>query len=643
MKSSLGRFLLAFSFILSGGIPITGRASSPFTAHSSEASVFSSPLPGSKYNPPGTTILLRFAEEVDAGTLGSASFEVCGSVSGNHNGKPSLSNDRRSLSFTPDGPFAPGETVTFTLHGGLASTLGVLFPPVAYSFSIAAYLSAAQAQAALDAVDRSDLEPAQAKVGAQSASTPAAAKYVTAPADFPVINVPVPGTQTAPGYIFASNWISPVAGSYLLMLDNNGEPVYYQRLLKGTYALDFKKLPDGTLAYWSSLTSSYSIMDSSYQVINTISVLGGYKGIDEHELQRLPNGNYIYMIYYPFLLDMSQIVAGGKNPATVVGLVIQEQDSSRNLVFEWHSWEHIPITDSNQDLTGAGIDYVHGNAIELDNTDGNLLLSARNLSEVLKIDHQLANPANLGNTIWTMGGKANQFTFSIDPGVNETIAQFYYQHDIRRLGAGGNITLFDNHDGHDAQASRALEYQINEINRTAKLVWEYRNSPDVFTPFMGDVQRVDNGNTVIGWGGNLSVAVTEVKPDGTKVFEMDFNGAFWNYRAFRFDWQGHPTQPPALAVQAGAGTVKLSFSWNGATDIKEYQVFGGSTPAAANLIQVQPRAGFETSLTLTDPQQAGYCYFRVMPVDNNSQTTTYTNLAFNPNCGIKNYIPLITN
>ncbi|GIT32243.1 MAG: hypothetical protein Ct9H300mP2_3220 [Candidatus Neomarinimicrobiota bacterium] len=49
------------------------------------------------------------------------------------------------------------------------------------------------------------------------------------------------------------------------------------------------------------------------------------------------------------------------------------------------------------DLTAQVIDYVHANAIELDN-DGNILLSCRHMDEITKINHQT------GEIIWRLGG-----------------------------------------------------------------------------------------------------------------------------------------------------------------------------------------------------------------------------------------------
>ena len=237
---------------------------------------------------------------------------------------------------------------------------------------------------------------------------------------------------------------------------------------------------------------------------------------------------------------MSQIVPGGNPAATVYGLIVQEVDTNRHVVFEWRSWDHIDITDSNQDLTTQVIDLIHGNAVGLD-FDGNLLISSRHLDEVTKINRQT------GDIIWRWGGKRNQFTFVGDN------RRFSHQHDIRLL-PNGHYTLYDNGNGLTPEYSRALEYVLDQTNKTATLVWEYRNTPDVFAWGMGNVQRLPNGNTMIGWGTAVPT-LTEVTPDGRKAFELTMDSTHQSYRAFRFPWEGRPSWPPTLvAVREGGAT-----------------------------------------------------------------------------------------
>src|SRR6185295_15203514 len=120
----------------------------------------------------------------------------------------------------------------------------------------------------------------------------------------------------------------------------------------------------------------------------------------------------------------------GKTKATVTGNLVQELDASKNVVFQWRSFDYFQITDAtHENLLTSPIDYVHANALELDN-DGNILLSSRHLDEITKINRMT------GAIIWRWGGKNNQFAF-----VNDAALGFSHQHAIRRL-PNGNVTLY---------------------------------------------------------------------------------------------------------------------------------------------------------------------------------------------------------
>jgi hypothetical protein len=239
-----------------------------------------------------------------------------------------------------------------------------------------------------------------------------------------------------------------------------------------------------------------------------------------------------------------------------------------------------------------------------------LLLSSRNLSEVTKINLQT------GDVMWRFGGKANQFKL-----INGQ--PFAYQHDVRQL-SNGDITIFDNQGTQQNPApSHGLEYKIDEKNKTATQVWEYTHTPPVFATFMGDTQRLSNGNTFLDWGapstadGYKWVTATEVSADGKTVFELTFDQPYVSYRAFRFPWQGAPDTLPDLAFKADAngGGITLGYSWNGATEVASYHLFGGSSPQSLAQVDEKTKTDFETQSHLADLAQ-GECYFQVAALDN---------------------------
>lgn len=473
---------------------------------------------------------------------------------------------------------------------------------VAVAFLVAlAYVAPAKAQ---------ETQPWQPTLSYSAASP---STYVTVPDDFPVITVTVPASNTAPGYIFITSFAGPglpTPAPYLMILDNQGEPVFYQKQPPNQAGTDLKKQPNGWLTFYDRTIGKFRAIDETYTTVRIYGAIDRWT--NHHDFQLLPNGHQLYLIYDPRVVDMSQVVPGGHPNATVYGLVVQEVDPNNRVVFEWSSWDHIAFTDSNFDLTAQEVDLIHANAVEVD-FDGNLLVSSRHLDEVTKIDRQT------GAVIWRWGGKRNQFTF-----VNDD-RRFSHLHDIRRL-PNGHYTIYDNGNNLTPEYSRALEYVLDQENKTATLVWEYHNTPDTFGWGMGNVQRLPNGNTVIGWG-TTTPTLTEVTPDGRKAFELTMDQEHQSYRAFRFPWVGRPTWPPLLVAQAEGGRLKLYYSWNGATEVASYRIYGGKrADAVRTLLGTQVKTGFETSTDIAS-LPGGFCFFRVLPIDRAGHEMTPSNVV----------------
>jgi hypothetical protein len=446
---------------------------------------------------------------------------VEGSISGLHKGEVSIASDGKTIIFKPLKPFSLTETV----HVKLSSRITGKSSSFEYKF----YVRDKEI-----APTRSDYFLKE--LGMEYYTNPLSTGYNiysdSLPSKFPAPTVTV-SNNPAPGKIFLTCFtFFPTYGTYIMIFNNDGTPYFYREANSPT---DFKKISNGNLVYYDNLYLKYYELDTNYFIVDSFYTGNGYT-TDQHELKYLANGNAYLMSYDPAFVNMSQIIQGGDTNALVTGLIIQEIDINKNVIFQWRSWDHIPITDcTNQDLLNDTIDYVHGNAIEPD-TDGNIMISSRHLDEITKINR------STGAIMWRFGGgKSNQFTF-----INDT-NKFNFQHDIRRL-KNGHITLFDNGNAHKPPFSRAVEYEINEQTKTATLVWQFRSNPDIFGPFMGNVQRLDNGNTIIGWGGTMAEPVTtftEVSPNGTKLLEMKLPNFVFSYRAYKFDWDFPEIKIPA--------------------------------------------------------------------------------------------------
>ena len=555
-----------------------------------------SPLQNAEYVSKAATIVVRYGPVLSARNLEGLKFTIRGSKSGPHAGHTILADDQKTVIFKPDFLFTPGEQVAVNVTS-LQLNSQTSYPALAYTFKVAINQQpGSPGSNSLSAPPTPDKPPRSAFPD-----------FLTVPQDIPHYIVSKNSPAAAQGDIFVSPfyWTKSIVGSYLLILNEQGQLVYYQSVADALDAWDFKVQPNGLLSYYDQKNATFYLMNSHYRMVDSYQAGDGYYA-DLHDFQLLPNGNALLMAYDAETVDMSQVVQGGKKDATVTGLVVQELDPSKNVIFEWRSWDHFSFFDSTANLTEQQIDLVHGNSLALAN-DGNLLLSSRNLSEITKIDLQT------GNAIWRMGGKENMFKFTNGE-------SFAYQHDVRQL-PNGDITVFDNHASTQSPApSRGVEYQIDEVNKTVTQVWDFSHDPSVFATYMGNTQRLSNGDTFLSWGAPSSAkgysfdTMTEVAPDGTVVFDFVFDQPYVSYRAFRFAWQGFPDTQPVLASRVDPQGLTLGYSWNGATEVAAYRVFGGSSPQSLDFLEQRAKTDFETQSFFVDLPKS-VCYFQVAAMD----------------------------
>ena len=142
--------------------------------------------------------------------------------------------------------------------------------------------------------------------------------------------------------------------------------------------------------------------------------------------------------------------------------------------------------------------------------------------------------------------------------VDDTL-RFTLQHHATLL-PNGNITILDNGTYHNPPVARAIEYQIDEINNTATLVWEYRHVRETIA--LGSLQVLPNGNRLINWGGDIdpgvfSSPIVEVTENYEEVLNFDLPPGYFSYRALCFDLPWEPTRPQ-ITCDLNNGVTTLS-------------------------------------------------------------------------------------
>ena len=433
------------------------------------------------------------------------------------------------------------------------------------------------------------------------------ANGVSVPSDFPRINITV-NNNPDPDPIFLDNR-GGGGHAYNVIFDNGGSPIWYARMPEERR--DMKVQRNGMLTMLARDGGlHFNGLDNHYRLVTNYWAVNGYS-TDDHELQVMPDGTYYLLGLRSEVVDMTRWVAGGSPGASVTEEIIQGFTAAGELIFQWRAWDYFDIRDEAAfiGLTGTGFDFPHMNALDFD-TDGNLLLSSRNTSEITKINR------DTGEIIWRLGGGHNQFTFLSDP-LNGT----RNQHAVRVVGTN-HYTIFDNGNLHNPSESRGVEYAVDPTNLTATVVWQYPNpaTASVFSYYMGDAQRLTNGNTLINWAvGNLP-KLTEVRPDGTKAFEMNWVDQWESYRVWRCPWQGSALQP-YLIVEPNPDNLTLIFNQFGDTNVAFYRIYAGTSPAPTNWLADSG----STLKQVTTLQNGTTYYFRVRAVNRQGVEGPYSN------------------
>jgi len=217
-----------------------------------------------------------------------------------------------------------------------------------------------------------------------------------------------------------------------------------------------------------------------------------------HDIVRLDNGNTIYLSREVLSDDDAARVTGGL-PGTeikgkIFGDVVREVNAGGEIVWEWYfkdaDFERFPLAaDCHRG------EWAHANSLTV-TLDGNVLVSFRHLDTIMIVERET------GKIIWH---KRDQ--------------TWGHQHNAEVL-PNGNITLFANgmNNLYQPLHSRALELDP----KTDSIVWQYIDPQrwTFFSPVMGGVQRLENGNTLI------CEALTG------RVFEVDSNSEIvWDYVA----------------------------------------------------------------------------------------------------------------
>ena len=115
----------------------------------------------------------------------------------------------------------------------------------------------------------------------------------------------------------------------------------------------------------------------------------------------------------------------------------------------------------------------------------------------------------------------------------------------------------------------------------------------LLAPAQGNICRCPGGNWLMGYG-NLP-NFTEYDSAGHVLLDGTLGHNVQDFRTYLAPWSGQPETSPPLAAKRSGSSVTVSTSWNGATGVASWQVFGGSSPTLLAPVTTVPKSGFQTT------------------------------------------------
>lgn len=388
--------------------------------------------------------------------------------------------------------------------------------------------------------------------------------------------------------------------------------------------------------------SKNRIFDNTYTSVGReYSTIGDFNDPNPHEFNMLPGGRtFLQAIYQMKRWDLTAYL--GPHDGYIVDGCFQEVDVfTGRPVFSWCALDHLHLDETllymnikantmnyTESIAGEGVptipwDWFHFNAVDK-NEEGDYLISARHLSQILKVAGKENNLGlRPGTIIWRLNNKGNMFDMRNEDG---TEWSFSRQHHVRYISTSANETklaLFNNgwsirnREGFTNHSSSGQVITINNSTWTATLDADYVHPYGGLSIASGSMHvNPENSNAVVGWG--TLPEISEYHADGRLLFHMHFNEHGLNYRAFKFSWVGNPQTPPKLLAYSkscethGEKSPLMAYvSWNGATEVASWRFYVSTTSRTGPWLPAGTfqKEGFETKANLTSSIYTGFAKF----------------------------------
>ncbi len=257
-----------------------------------------------------------------------------------------------------------------------------------------------------------------------------------------------------------------------------------------------------------------------------------------HEAFPMPNGNILGLgstLHEPTPEQRRELCPGDPQEFWVISDVIVEFTPSGEVVKTWDLWDVIDVMETPGEemcevrsniATEIERDWGHANSAVYDPVRDAIIVSTRHTSQIVAMPYGTEDGPQ-DELLWTIGTDG---TIPLDGDVPR------YQHAVE-VEDDGSLIFYDNGNGREGTApgtdnppySRAVVYEVDDTSDdpadwTATQRWEHRvdETPGrpVFAAFLGDADRLDNGNVLIDHGGIPNPAPAEGDHNRCMIIEV---------------------------------------------------------------------------------------------------------------------------
>jgi arylsulfate sulfotransferase len=366
------------------------------------------------------------------------------------------------------------------------------------------------------------------------------------------VSRPTPGLSPQTGVEYV-DLVAPANTPIIeaLVTDLDGNVIWYYWAGAGHTAVPWKPLPNGNVGLIDgSATGSQLVeIDLAGNIVRQLTAASlnqqlAAKGYSisitnfHHEILPLPNGHWIVLAN---TTKPYTNLPGYPGVTQVLGDFVIDLDPDWNPVWVWSSFDHLDINRHPFQFP----DWTHSNALVY-LSDGNLLLSMRHQSWILKLDYQ--NGAGSGDILWHLGYQGDFNLVQGDPAL-----WFSTQHFPSLVSSNGSqltLAVMDNGDNRVLDVggscapygepnpcySRATIFEVDQDAKTANLIWHY-DPAGVYSYWGGSIFQLENNDVEFDMTDPYNTAfsrVMEVDPGDSQqvVWQLDITGGN-AYRAYR--------------------------------------------------------------------------------------------------------------